>query len=193
MPSSHLILCCPLLLLPSIFPCIWIFSNESVLHIRWPKDWSFNFSISPSKECSEMMRTCCTAQGSLLSAPWWPRWEGNPSGYMFMNSWFTLLYSRNLAKDCKSTVLQYKIFFLKRRKLLVPLCSFSVFSVPCLVWVLPTFPAHCAPAIPAPLLGHRKRFPAEEVGLSACLENVLNSMNCVIFSVHLICTNPFSM
>ena len=50
MPSNHLILCSPLLLLPSIFPSIRIFSNESVLHIRWPKDWSFCFSISPSSE-----------------------------------------------------------------------------------------------------------------------------------------------
>ena len=48
MPSNHLILCHPLLLLPSIFPRIRVFSNESVLHIRWPKYWSFSFSISPS-------------------------------------------------------------------------------------------------------------------------------------------------
>ena len=50
MLSNHLILCCPLLLLPSIFPSIRVFSNESVLHIRWPEDWSFSFSISPSNE-----------------------------------------------------------------------------------------------------------------------------------------------
>ena len=49
-PSNHLILCCPLLLLPSIFPSIRVFSNESVLRIRWPKDWSFSFSISLSNE-----------------------------------------------------------------------------------------------------------------------------------------------
>ena len=49
-PSNHLILCCPLLLLPSIFPNIRVFSNESVLHIMWPKYWSFSFSISPSNE-----------------------------------------------------------------------------------------------------------------------------------------------
>ena len=49
MPSSHLILCHPLFLLPSIFPSIRVFSNESVLHIRWPNNWSFSFSISPSK------------------------------------------------------------------------------------------------------------------------------------------------
>ena len=50
MPSNHLILCHPLLFLPSIFPNIRVFSNESVLHIRWPKYWSFSFNISPSNE-----------------------------------------------------------------------------------------------------------------------------------------------
>ena len=50
MPSNHLILCPPLLLLPSICPSIGVFSNESALPIRWPKYWSFSFSISPSKE-----------------------------------------------------------------------------------------------------------------------------------------------
>ena len=52
LPSNYLILCCPLLLLPSIFPGIRVFSNESGLHIRWPKYWSFSFSISPSNEYS---------------------------------------------------------------------------------------------------------------------------------------------
>ena len=55
MRSNHLILCHPLLLLPSIFPSIRVFSNESVLHIRWPKDWSFSFSISPSNEYLELI------------------------------------------------------------------------------------------------------------------------------------------
>ena len=50
MPSSHLMLCRPLLLLPPILPSIRVFSNESTLHMRWPKYWSFSFSISPSKE-----------------------------------------------------------------------------------------------------------------------------------------------
>ena len=52
MPPNHLILCCPLLLPPSIFPSIRVFSNESVHQIRWPKYWSFSFSISPSNEYS---------------------------------------------------------------------------------------------------------------------------------------------
>ena len=55
MPSNHLILCCPLLLLPSIFPSIRVFSNESALHISWPKYWSFSFSISPSNEHSGLI------------------------------------------------------------------------------------------------------------------------------------------
>ena len=55
MPSNHLILCCPLLLLPSIFPSIRVFSNESVLRIRWPKYWNFSFSTSPSNEYTGLL------------------------------------------------------------------------------------------------------------------------------------------
>ena len=55
MPTNHIVLCCHLLLLPSIFPSIRVFSNESVFHIRWPKYWSFNFSISPSNEYSGLI------------------------------------------------------------------------------------------------------------------------------------------
>ena len=55
MPSNHLILCCPLLLLPSIFPSIRVFFSESALPIRWPEYWSFNFSISPSDEYSGLI------------------------------------------------------------------------------------------------------------------------------------------
>ena len=55
MPSNYLILCCPLLLLPSVFPRIRVFSNESAVHIRWPKYWSFSFNISPSNEYPGLM------------------------------------------------------------------------------------------------------------------------------------------
>ena len=55
MPSNHLILCPPLLLLPAIFPSIRVFSNELALHMRWPKYWSFSFSISPSNEYSGLI------------------------------------------------------------------------------------------------------------------------------------------
>ena len=73
MPSNHLILCRPLLLLPSIFPSIRVFSNELVLHIRWPKYWSFRFSISPSNEHSGLISfridrfDLLAAQGTLKS------------------------------------------------------------------------------------------------------------------------------
>ena len=66
MPSNHLILCRPLLLLPSIFLSIRVFSNESVLHIRWPKYWSFSFSISPSNEYSRLI-SCKIAWLDLLA------------------------------------------------------------------------------------------------------------------------------
>ena len=55
MPPNHLILCCPFLLLPSIFPIIRVFSNESILPIKWPKYWSFSFSIIPPKEIPELI------------------------------------------------------------------------------------------------------------------------------------------
>ena len=73
MPSSHLILCRPLLLPPSIFPSIRVFSNESVLHIRWPEYWSFSFSVSPSNEYSGLisLRMDCldllAVQGTFMS------------------------------------------------------------------------------------------------------------------------------
>ena len=73
MPSNYLILCHPLLLLPSIFPSIRVFSNESALHSRWPKYWSFSFSISPSNEYSGLISfrlgwlDLLTIQGTLKS------------------------------------------------------------------------------------------------------------------------------
>ena len=74
MPSNHLILCCPFLLLPSIFPSIRVFSNELILPIRWPKYWSFSFSISPSNEYSGLISflgltgfDLLTVQGTLQS------------------------------------------------------------------------------------------------------------------------------
>ena len=66
MPSNHLILCCPLLL-PSVFPSIRLFSSESVFHIRWPKFWSFGFSISPSNEYSGLISFRISLQSKGLS------------------------------------------------------------------------------------------------------------------------------
>ena len=75
MPSNHLILCHPLLLLPSIFPSIRVFTNEPVLHIRWPKYWNFSSSINPSNEHSELISLrmdwldLLAVQGTLKSSP----------------------------------------------------------------------------------------------------------------------------
>ena len=75
MPSNHLILCRPLLLLPSIFPSIRVFSKESVLHIRWPKYWSFSFNISPSRTFRTdfppdgLVGSPCRARDSQESSP----------------------------------------------------------------------------------------------------------------------------
>ena len=75
MPSNHLIFCCPLLFLPSVFPSIRVFSNESALHIRWPKYWSFGFSISPSNDYSGLISfrmdwlDLLAVQGILKSSP----------------------------------------------------------------------------------------------------------------------------
>ena len=85
MPFNHLILCCPLLLLPSIFPSIRVFPNESVLHIRWPKYWSFNFSISPSNEYS-----------GLIS---------------FRMDWLDLLQSKGLSRVFSNTTVPKHQFF----------------------------------------------------------------------------------
>ena len=92
MPCNHLILCRPLLFLPSIFPSIRVFSNESALHIRWPKYWSFNFSISPSNEYSELIS--------------------------FRMDWLDLLAAqgtlRNLLQhhSTKASILRHSIFFM---------------------------------------------------------------------------------
>ena len=92
MPSNHLILCRPLLLLPSIFPSIRVFSKESVLCIRWPKYWSFSFSISPSNEYS-----------GLIS---------------FRIDWFDLLAVQGTLKSLlqhhslKASILQHSAFFI---------------------------------------------------------------------------------
>ena len=95
MPSNHLVLCCPLLLLPSIFPSISIFSKESALHIRWPKYWSFSFSVSPSNEYS-----------GLIS---------------FRIDWFHLLAVKQTPKSLlqhhssKASILQHSAFFMDQR------------------------------------------------------------------------------
>ena len=91
MPSNHLILCHPLLLLPSIFPSISVFSSEPVLHIRWPKYWSFSYSISPSNEYSGLISfridwlDLFAVQGTLKESPPAPQFESiNSSELSFL-------------------------------------------------------------------------------------------------------------
>ena len=95
MPSNHLILCRPLLLPPSIFPSIRVFSNESVLRIRWPKYWSFSFSISSSNDYSGLISfridwlDLLAVQGTLESSP-------TPQFKSINNSALSFLYSPTL-------------------------------------------------------------------------------------------------
>ena len=93
MPSNHLILCSPLLLLPSIFPSISVFSSESVLHIMWTKFWSFSYSISPSNEYSGLISfrmdwlDLLAVQGTLKESPPAPQFESmNSSALSFLYS-----------------------------------------------------------------------------------------------------------
>ena len=84
MPSNQIILCHPLLLLPSVFPSIRFFPNESVLHIRWPKYWSFSFSISPSNEYSGLI-PIPKKGNAFLTGSW--QWAGKPGVLQSMGSY----------------------------------------------------------------------------------------------------------
>ena len=90
MPSNHLILCLPLLFMPSVFPNIWVFSNESVLHIRWPKSWSFSFNISLSNEYSGLISfridwlDLLVVQGTLKSSSPTPQFKSINSALSFL-------------------------------------------------------------------------------------------------------------
>ena len=114
-PSNHLILCCHLLLLPSVFPSIRVFSSESALWIRWPKYWSFNFSISPSNEYSGLISfridwfDLLAVQGtlkSLLQNHSSPSADGNLATVGKIRKSHTLLriYSADLLKHAEHLV-----------------------------------------------------------------------------------------
>ena len=96
MPSSHLILCCPLLLLPPIPPSIRVFSNESTLHMRWPKYWSFSFSIMPSKEIPGLISfrmdwlDLLAVQGTLKSLL---QHHSSKASLLWHSAFFTVLQS----------------------------------------------------------------------------------------------------
>ena len=113
MPSSHLILCRPLLLLPSIFPSIRVFSNESALRIRWPRYWSFSFNISPSNEhpgliCFRMdWLDLLAAQGTHKSSP-------TPQFKSINSLAFSFLYTNSMSErymPCKYSLPVYSLSF----------------------------------------------------------------------------------
>ena len=128
MPSNHLILCCPLLLLPSIFPNIRVFSNESVLHIRWTKDWSLSlsFSISPSKEYSGLISfrmdwlDLLAVQGTLKSLLQHHRWK---AWVLQCSAFFTIELSHSLMTTGKTIALTICTFVRKVMSLLFNILS----------------------------------------------------------------------
>ena len=106
MPSNHLVLCCPLLLLPSIFPSNKVFPNDSVFYTSWPKYWSFRFRFSPSNEYSELIsfRTdwfgLLVVQGALESE------EGSLSTYLYLCISELLCCTLETIHHCELTILQ---------------------------------------------------------------------------------------
>ena len=116
MPSNHLIFCCPLLLLPSIFPSIKVFSNESALHIRWPKYWSYSFNISPSNEYSGLISfridwfDLLAVQGTLKSRL---QHHSSETSVLQCSAFFTAQLSHSYMTTGKTIVLPRWIFLSK--------------------------------------------------------------------------------
>ena len=138
MLSNHLILCHPLPLLPSVFPCIRVFSNESGLCIRWPKYWSFSFSISPSNECSELISfridwfDLLAVQGTLTSLLQYHSWKAS---ILWCSAFFMVQLSHLYMTTGKTVTLTVQTFVSKVMSLLfnilskfvIPFLSRSIF------------------------------------------------------------------
>ena len=113
MPSSHLILCHPLLLLPPIPPSISVFSNESILHMRWPKYWSFSFSISPSNEHSGLISfrmdwlDLLAVQGTLKSLL---QYHSSKASILWQSGFFTVQLSHPYMTTGKTIALTRRTF-----------------------------------------------------------------------------------
>ena len=126
MPSNHLILCCPLLLLPLIFPSIRVFSNESVLHIRWPKYWSFSFSISSSNDYSRLISfgidwfDLLAVQGTLKSLL---QHHSSKASILWRSAFFTVQHSHPYMTTGKITALSRRTFVGKVMSLLFIILS----------------------------------------------------------------------
>ena len=121
MPSSHLILCHPLLLLPPIPPSIKVFSNESTLHMRWPKCWSFSFSISPSNESPGLISfrmdwlDLLTVQGTLKSLL---QHHSSKASILWRSAFFTIQFSHPCMTPGKTIALTRRTFVDKVMSLL---------------------------------------------------------------------------
>ena len=126
MPSNHLILCHPRLLLPSIFPSIRVFSNESVLRIRWPKYWSFSFNISPSNEHSGLISfrmdwlDLLALQGTLKSIP---QHHSSKASILRCSAFFLVQLSHPYVTTGKTIALTRQIFVRKVMSLLFNMLS----------------------------------------------------------------------
>ena len=126
MPSNHLILCYPLLLLPSIFPSIRVFSNESTLRIRWPKYWSFSFNISPSNEHPELISfriywlDLLAVQGTLKSHL---QYHSSKASILKYSAFFTVQLSHPYMTTGKTIALARRTFVGKVVSLLFNMLS----------------------------------------------------------------------
>ena len=132
MPSNHLILCRPLLLLPSIFPSVRVFSNESALRIRWPKYWSFSFNISPSKEIPGLISfrmdwlDLLAVQGTLKSLL---QHHSSKAPILQCSAFFTFQLSHPYMTTGKTIALEILLFNLWKY-----LCMLS-YSKNCITWL----------------------------------------------------------
>ena len=131
MPSNHLILCHPLLLLPSIFPSIRVFSNESALRIRWPKYWSFNFNISPSNEQSGLISfrmdwLDLLAVQETLKSPF--QHHSSKASIFQCSAFFTVQLSHQYMTTGKTIVLTRQTFVDKVMSLLFNMLSMLVIT-----------------------------------------------------------------
>ena len=126
MPSNYLILCHPLLLLPSIFPSIRVFSNESLLHIRWPKYWSFSFNISPFNEHPGLISfrmdrlDLLAVQGTLKSLL---QHHSSKASILWRSAFFTVQLSHPYMTTGKTIALTRRTFFGKVMSLLLNVLS----------------------------------------------------------------------
>ena len=126
MPSNHLILCCPPLLLPSIFPSIRVFSNKSALHIRWPKYWSFNVNISPSNEHPGLISfkmdwmDLLAVQGTLKSLL---QHHSSKASIFWCSAFFIVQLSQPYMATGKTIALTRQTFFGKVMSLLLNMLS----------------------------------------------------------------------